>query len=515
MTDSTENPATADAPLPQGQGERIAKLLARSGVASRREVERMIEEGRVTLHGTVVTTPATLVLSPAGIAVDGKPVRSAAPTQIWKLHKPTGVVTTSSDPEGRPTVFSLLPKRLPRVITVGRLDLTTEGLLLLTNDGALARWLELPQNQVARRYRVRVYGVIRDEALDELRRGATIEGVRYGPVEIEVDNANTANAWLTVTLREGKNREIRKIMQYAGLTVNRLIRTDYGPFSLGKLERGMIEPVATDTLHRLLPGFFGAVHEDGDEETGEGSDRHRTEAKAQNRSAWARNKPKANKPNAQKKRISEAAGETPEERRAARPKPRPERVKNRPLRPAQSRPRTKSADERPSRERFADERPREDRNREDRFRGDSARNDRPRNDRPRSEGPRSDRPREDRSRDDRPRSDRPRSEAQRSEGPRGERPRSAGPRNAAPRSDGPRGDRPRQERSRNDRPRDERPRDERPRDERPRGARPAGGKPAPARPSGNRPSGGRPSGNRPSAGRPSGNRPSGGPRGKR
>jgi len=238
-------------------GERIAKVLARAGVASRRQVEAMIAEGRVRIAGKVVETPATLVASTEGITVDGKPVGNIQPTRLWKFHKPPGLVTTSRDPEGRPTIFDALPRRLPRVITVGRLDINTEGLLLLTNDGAFARWLELPATGLVRRYRVRAFGEASETALEALKTGITVDGVAYGPIEARVERRQGDNVWLTVALREGKHREVKKVLEHLGLKVNRLIRLAYGPVELGDLNREGVEPVPDDVLSALLKAFRG------------------------------------------------------------------------------------------------------------------------------------------------------------------------------------------------------------------------------------------------------------------
>jgi 23S rRNA pseudouridine2605 synthase len=226
-----------------GEGERIAKRLARAGLCSRREAERWIEQGRVAVDGEVLTTPAVTVTAEQLISVDGKPVAAPERTRLWRHHKPPGVVTSHRDPEGRPTVFAALPKDLPRVISVGRLDLASEGLLLLTNDGALARRLELPENGWLRRYRVRVHGALDEQLLAKLAKGVRVEGVAYGPIEATLDSHRGANSWLTVSLREGRNREVRKALGHLGLTVGRLIRIAYGPFQLGKLERGGVREV--------------------------------------------------------------------------------------------------------------------------------------------------------------------------------------------------------------------------------------------------------------------------------
>lgn len=240
------------------RGDRIAKWLARAGVASRRDVERMLTEGRVKLNNAVVTHPATFVDAKDIIQVDGAVVGEPERTRVWRYHKPDGLVTTHRDPEGRPTVFDKLRTQLPRVISVGRLDLTSEGLLLLTNDGALARRLELPTTGWLRRYRVRVHGVVDAGALKRLADGVTVDGVRYGPIEAALDNRKGENAWLTVSLREGRNREIRKVMSHLGLAVTRLIRIAYGPFQLGTLERGGIEEIPARVLREQLPADAGA-----------------------------------------------------------------------------------------------------------------------------------------------------------------------------------------------------------------------------------------------------------------
>ncbi len=237
---------TQDDPAGQG-GERIAKAMARAGVASRREVERLIEAGRVFVNGERVTTPATKVEADDILTVDGALVQAAEPARLFRYHKPVGLVTTHKDTQERPTVFDALPKALPRLISVGRLDLNSEGLLLLTNDGGLARALELPASAVVRRYRARARGRVTQEKLDSLKDGITVEGVSYGAIEAHLDKAKEgpqgANVWITVTLAEGKNREVRRVLEALGLTVNRLIRMSYGPLALGTLAVGEIEEV--------------------------------------------------------------------------------------------------------------------------------------------------------------------------------------------------------------------------------------------------------------------------------
>jgi 23S rRNA pseudouridine2605 synthase len=241
-------------PLNQGSasakgGERIAKALARAGVASRRECERLIEAGRVTLNGVRVATPATLVNADDALQVDGRPVAGSAETRLWLYHKTVGLVTTARDPQGRPTVFGALPEGLPRVVSVGRLDINTEGLLLLTNDGRLARYLEHPAQGFSRTYRVRAHGRTDAAALVRLGRGITVDGINYRPVRAALDSVQGRNCWLTLTLTEGKNREIKNLLTSLGLEVTRLIRVGYGPFQLGTLKRGAVQ----ESPERLLP----------------------------------------------------------------------------------------------------------------------------------------------------------------------------------------------------------------------------------------------------------------------
>jgi len=233
--------------------QRIAKLLARAGVGSRRDVERMILEGRVALNGEVLTTPATILTSLEGVAVDGKPVSDVEPTRLWRFFKPAGCLTTVRDPEGRPTIYDLLPKGMPRVVTIGRLDYNTEGLLLLTNNGELKRWLELPANSVERIYRARVRGRIDYNALADLIEGITIDGVRYGSINTEVESSHGLTHWIAVKIREGKNREVRNVLGHLGLQVSRLIRTDYGPFTLDGLRDGEVQEISPGAI----PGVPG------------------------------------------------------------------------------------------------------------------------------------------------------------------------------------------------------------------------------------------------------------------
>ncbi len=236
------------------KGERIAKVIARAGVCSRREAERKIEAGTVSVDGKVIDSPALNVTPNQIIVVDGKALPDKQPPRLWKFHKPKGVITSHNDPEGRPTVFDHLPKGTPRVISVGRLDFNTEGLLLLTNDGELARYLEKPDTGFIRRYRVRVHGRVDEDELMALSEGPVIDGVQYGPVEAVLDVQKGANAWINIAIREGKNREVRRVMESLGLEVSRLIRTDYGPVQLGKLPRSEMEEVPRKALAEWFGG---------------------------------------------------------------------------------------------------------------------------------------------------------------------------------------------------------------------------------------------------------------------
>jgi len=235
-------------PKSDREPQRIAKLLARAGIASRREIERMIEERRIAIDGKPVEKPATLLTSLAGVTVDGKPVQAAAPARLFRYHKPTGVLTAASDPKGRPTLYDRLPPGLPRVMPVGRLDMNTEGLLLLTNDGGLKRQLELPSTGVERSYRARVFGPISQAQLEELIHGIEIEGVRYGSIDANLERRTGRNGWVEMRLKEGKNREVRRVLEHFGLQVSRLIRTAYGPFVLGDLPLGAVDEVRQHDL---------------------------------------------------------------------------------------------------------------------------------------------------------------------------------------------------------------------------------------------------------------------------
>ena len=262
---------------------RIAKALARAGLCSRREAERWIEGGRVSVNGQTLTSPARDVNPSDRILVDGSPLPAPEPPRLWRYHKPKGLVTTHSDPQARPTVFDALPPHMPRVISVGRLDFNTEGLLLLTNDGALARHLELPATGWLRRYRVRAHGTVSQEALDKLKDGIETAGTRYGPIEATLDKVQPSNVWLSIGLREGKNREVRTVLETLGLAVNRLIRISFGPFQLLELEPGAVEPVKRRVLMEQMGPRVAAELGLTDEE-----DAPRPEARApRKRKGWA------------------------------------------------------------------------------------------------------------------------------------------------------------------------------------------------------------------------------------
>jgi 23S rRNA pseudouridine2605 synthase len=238
----------------------VAKVLARAGVASRRDIERLIGEGKVAVNGEVLTSPAVKVRPRDALTVDGQPVQAAEPARLFRYHKPVGLMTTHRDPKGRRTVFDALPPGLPRVISVGRLDLSSEGLLLLTNDGGLARALELPSSGLKRRYRARALGRIDQARLDGLKNGITVEGVRYGAIEAHLDKAKDgargANVWITISIAEGKNREVRRVLEALGLKVNRLIRVAYGPFALGTLAPGTVEEVGPRVIREQLGSYL-------------------------------------------------------------------------------------------------------------------------------------------------------------------------------------------------------------------------------------------------------------------
>ena len=362
-------PRQAASPEEAVAGERVAKALARAGVASRREVERYIAQGRVSLNGQVLQTPAVKIGSGDELKVDGQVVAASEPTRVWRYHKPVGLVTTHSDPQGRPTVFEALPPGLPRVISIGRLDLNSEGLLLLTNDGSLARALELPAGGWIRRYRVRAYGRATQAMLDGLNDGITVDGVAYGPIEARLDKVQrradgtsetSANCWISVALAEGKNREVRRVLEALGLKVNRLVRLSYGPFALATLPSGAVEEVGPRVIREQLAGFIAPE----DMPTGERASTGLTAAPARRptpatrepdaparekkvyKPGWAR--PAKPPPGAVRVRSRKAAGPSPEAVVHARPvdknsakaprSPKPTPARTRPATPRKPRP---------------------------------------------------------------------------------------------------------------------------------------------------------------------------------
>ena len=253
--------------------------MARAGLCSRREAERLIEAGRVMLNGEPVTTPAVNVTADDLIVVDGAPLAEPEPVRLWRYHKPPGLVVSERDEKGRATIFEKLPEEIGRVISVGRLDINSEGLLLLTNDGALARALELPEKGWTRRYRVRAFGHVPPQKLEALKDGVTIEGVRYGPVQARIDREQGDNTWLTFAIREGKNREIRRICEHLGLKVNRLMRVAYGPFQLGDLTRGAVEEAPRKQMREQLGKLLESIEGKADKSAGQSGQARRKPAR--------------------------------------------------------------------------------------------------------------------------------------------------------------------------------------------------------------------------------------------
>ena len=527
-----------------GKAERISKVMARAGVASRRDIERMIMDGRVRLNGVLLDTPVVNVTLTDKIEVDGMPIRGIERTRLWLYHKPAGLVTTNADPEGRPTVFDNLPEELPRVMSIGRLDINTEGLLLLTNDGGLARVLELPTTGWLRRYRVRAHGEIDQDALDKLKEGIAVDGVLYGSIEATLDRTQGSNVWITMGLREGKNREIKNVLGALGLEVNRLIRISYGPFQLGDLPEGRTLEVRGRTLRDQLgprlvedaKANFDAPLYNAPAVAGEDE----AEAKPAAAHAAKEERPRRDRERPEDKReralsrLDTKRDDRRDEGRRDGGRKEDDRPKRPPLgarrsanvwmapgaRPLGEKAAAKAAKntrtpakrgepERPQRSGFdrPDEGPRVRVNRVDEGDGEWIRSSEEAPRKARGEDDGSDRKRSDRPRGDRPFGDRP---------PRGDRPFGDKPRGDRPYGDKPRGertfsDRPRGERGSrpegNDRPRaksfqgearSERPRGERPVGDRPpRGDRPFGDKPRGARPYGDKPRGDRPFSDRP------------------
>lgn len=542
--------ATAPVDATGSKPERISKILARAGVASRRDVERMIMEGRVRLNGTVLETPVVNATLEDRIEVDGQPIRGIERTRLWLYHKPAGLVTTNSDPEGRPTVFENLREDLPRVMSIGRLDINTEGLLLLTNDGGLSRVLELPTTGWLRRYRVRAHGEVDQAALDKLKEGIAVDGVLYGAIDATLDRQQGHNVWITVGLREGKNREVKNVLGALGLEVNRLIRISYGPFQLGDLPEGQVVEVRGRMLRdqlgpRLIEeakaNFDAPIYSDvgGGEEpepvptrAASRDDRERTGGWSQDRSSNrqdSRRDDRRGKPVSRgDKRDDRDFGEKPKKR----PPMGTSRTANVWMAPG-ARPTTDAKGKRtsaraeaeklfdkpklPSDRRVLVNRAEED---SDWIRAESPARDSRDGDFPRKR-PAGDRPdRGERSpRTERPFADRPRGEGSFREKPRGDRkPREEGERARGrgysddARSERPRGDRPFGDRPRGPRTEQDRSRGDRPRGSKPAGDRSFGGKPGSGKSFGGKPSGGKPGGGR---GKPGGGggRPGGGPAG--
>ncbi|MGV1761316.1 pseudouridine synthase [Rhizobium sp. A22-96] len=511
-----------------GKAERISKVMARAGVASRRDIERMIMDGRVTLNGVLLDTPVVNVTLTDKIEVDGVPIRGIERTRLWLYHKPAGLVTTNADPEGRPTVFDNLPEELPRVMSIGRLDINTEGLLLLTNDGGLARVLELPTTGWLRRYRVRAHGEIDQDALDKLKEGIAVDGVLYGSIEATLDRTQGSNVWITMGLREGKNREIKNVMGALGLDVNRLIRISYGPFQLGDLPEGRVVEVRGRTLRdQLGPRLVDDAKANFDAplyNTSAVAAEDEVDAKPQRATKEVRPKRDRERPEDKRERALSRLDTKRDDRRDEGRRDSGHKEDDRPKRPPLGARRnanvwmapgarplgekatlkaaknTKTAirrgePERPQRSGFdrPDEGPRVRVNRVAEADGEWIRSseEAPRTGRGDDQG--SDRKRSDRPRGDRPFGDRPpRGDRSFGDKPRGDRPYGDKPRGSRPEG----GDRPRAKsfdgEARSERPRGERPFGDRP----PRGDRPFGDKPRGDRPYGDKPRGDRPYGER-------------------
>jgi 23S rRNA pseudouridine2605 synthase len=282
---------------PSEKPERIAKVIARAGICSRREAEVYIADGRVKVNDVLLESPAFTVTASDIIEVDNVRLEKAEPPRLWRYHKPRGLVVSNKDEKGRDTIFTKLPESLPRVISIGRLDIDSEGLLLLTNDGELARHLELPATGWTRKYRVRVYGRVEEAKLEEIAEGVNIDGVQYGPVLARLDTQKNSNAWLTIAIKEGRNREVRNIMEYLGYPVTRLLRLSYGPFLLGKLEAGQVEEVKPSVLAQQLGLPSDAIDAKGAKQTaGAPKLRLKTKSASQNAKSANRNKHKQQRP---------------------------------------------------------------------------------------------------------------------------------------------------------------------------------------------------------------------------
>lgn len=491
-------------------GERISKVLSRAGVASRRDAERMIAEGRVRVNGVVVTSPALNVVPQDRIAVDDRDIPAPDPLRVWRYHKPAGLVTSARDEVGRATIFDEMPEGMPRVMPVGRLDINSEGLLLLTNDGGVKRRLELPSTAWLRRYRVRVHGEPGEESLAALRAGVTVDGIAYQPMEVQFDRQQGANAWLTVGLREGRNREIRRVMEHLGLKVARLIRISYGPFQLGDLAPGAVEEVRP----RVVRDQLGLEVEEIEAPPARGAravltaeERRAGKARVQRKPVVGGRARKAEEPADMPGSRRHAKGGDDRPRKAAK-------ADDRPMRSADdSAPRKRAA---PTRAYAGEARPTRGDGREGPIRRDSPRADRPRGERTGDGGPRGPRPEGGRPQGDRPQRDGPRSGGPRADRPRDDRQGTGGARDWAPRGDRPRDDGrraggPRYGKATDAAPRGDRPRDDRPRDDRPRSFGPRGGKPGPGAPRDAKAGGWTPRGDRPhSDDRPRGDAPRGG-----
>ena len=471
------------APEPETpEGERIAKMMARAGVASRREAERMIIEGRVTVNGRKIASPALDILPTDQVRIDGKPMEAPQETRLWLYYKPVGLVTSESDEKGRQTVFDALPRDLPRVMSVGRLDLNSEGLLLLTNDGELKRRLELPATAWLRRYRVRVNGNPTELTFDLLRRGATIDGEDFAPMEIKLDSQQGANAWLTVGIREGRNREIRRAMAHVGLQVNRLIRIGYGPFKLAGLEVNEVREVKRRILRDQLGGLYTGETE------GEGDTPRRPRASGAARDMGLRpdrpprrDAPEGERPE-RKPRMRKTAGERPEFRGD---RPQRDGEERRPFARRDDAPRGERPQREgergphPVREGGFDRKPRVAREGEER-RPYPRRDDAPRGERPQRDGERGPRPAREGGFDRKPRVAREGEERRpyprRDDAPRGERPQREGERGPRPAREGGFDRKPRVAREGEERRpyarRDDAPRGERPQRDGERGPRP-------------------------------------------